>query len=161
MNMKWKISVLFGALLAVAFVNAEDKAPQALEQIILFKVQARPEKWQFSGAELKPGEMATITAEGKWFVVGRSGAGGSGRMPAPDQNYVFPTGYKGCLLVRIADRPETVRAFRKDDELVPVNVPGRIEFLANDEDPGSHGGKGYKDNHDFLTVTIRIIKYGK
>ncbi len=161
MNMKWKIPVLFGALLAVAFVNAEDQAPLALERIILFKVQARPEKWQFSGVELKPGEMATITAEGKWYAVGWSGAGGSGKMPAPDQNYVFPAAYKGCLLVRIAERPETVRAFRKDDESVPVNVPGRIEFLANDENPGSHGGKGYKDNHDSLTVMIKIIKYGR
>ena len=121
-------------------------------------VTARNPHWQYSSVTLAEGEMARISASGRWGVVNpaKNGLTGPGGIFSPaGRGFYKPGAPEGCLLLLTGNGE--ILNFNSDTDTITIRVPGAIHFVANDDrTPDFPAQKGYDDNIGSMTVTIQI-----
>ena len=121
-------------------------------------VAARNPNWQFSQVTLLPGEMATVSASGRWGIVdpATNGLTGPGGVFSPaGRRFYKPRAPEGCLLILTGNGE--VLHFDGDTDSITVRTPGPLHFVANDDRaPDFPTAKGFDDNIGSMSVTIRI-----
>lgn len=172
------LAVILGSAVAgLVGALAEDTKAPTFEEVFVKEVQADGQAWQYSGVKLPKGYTATITATGTWTINEtwdkKVGPGGNSDYQASDA-YLKSGAHEGCLLVRVGD---TILAFSKDDEVIHVNIPGKIYFCANDvatneglakaelflqgipiQPAKDAHGNGFQDNEGTIKVKVVVGK---